>query len=270
MAKNLPAVKDDRSMLFETKSFEHIWRVGKMFAESTMVPEHFKGNPGNCVIALDFAERAGINPFMTMQKMYVIHGKPAIETQLAIALVNKTGRFTPLQYRFNDARDRCNAHAKNKETGEVCEGPPVSLQMAKDEGWTSKKGSKWKTLPDLMLRYRAAMFWTRVYCPEATLGFYTKEEVQDIVDVEPGENGTYIPVEPVEAETLADKVAKKKDAPEKVEPTISDDALASLEALKASHKDAYELCILDHGVPTTNDEALAFAEHFDAMVKTIG
>jgi hypothetical protein len=179
----------DNSLLFDVTRFEHAQRVSKMLASSTMVPEHFRENIGNCVIALNYAHRAGIDPFMAMQKMYIIHGKPAVETQLQIALFNKGGRFSPLKYKISgtgDARE-CVAIAKDLESGETIEGPPVSIKMAKDEGWYSKNGSKWKTLPELMLRYRAAAFFIRLYAPETTLGLHTPEELMDggVIDITP-------------------------------------------------------------------------------------
>jgi len=179
----------DNSLLFDVSRFEHAQRVSKMLASSTMVPQHFRENIGNCVIALNYAHRAGIDPFMAMQKMYIIHGKPAVETQLQIALFNKGGRFSPLKYKISgtgDARE-CVAIAKDLESGETIEGPPVSIKMAKDEGWYSKNGSKWKTLPELMLRYRAAAFFIRLYAPETTLGLHTPEELMDggVIDVTP-------------------------------------------------------------------------------------
>ena len=59
-----------------------------------------------------------------------------------------------------------------------------TMGMAKAEGWTTKNGSKWKSMPSQMLRYRAAAFWQRVYCPEISMGLLTKEEVDDIQDAE--------------------------------------------------------------------------------------
>ena len=53
------------------------------------------------------------------------------------------------------------------------------MDMAKDEGWLGKNGSKWKTMPQLMLRYRAASFFSSLNCPELTMGLYTKEEILD-------------------------------------------------------------------------------------------
>jgi hypothetical protein len=44
----------------------------------------------------------------------------------------------------------------------------------------SKAGSKWKTMPELMMRYRAAAFFGRLYAPEITMGMHSVEEVVDI------------------------------------------------------------------------------------------
>ena len=60
--------------------------------------------------------------------------------------------------------------------------------MAKAEGWWSKKDrngnetSKWQTMPELMLRYRAATFLIRSVAPDIALGFPTTEEAIDITD----------------------------------------------------------------------------------------
>jgi hypothetical protein len=70
--------------------------------------------------------------------------------------------------------------------------------MAQDEGWMSKAGSKWKTMPQLMLQYRAAMFFTRAYCPEALLGMHTREELYDM-DMQETTPGTFEPQEPVDS-----------------------------------------------------------------------
>ena len=74
------------SMLLDSAEFEHAWRVATLYSQSTLVPESFRNNPANCFIGLQMAIRCGVDPFAFLQKCYVIHGKPAIETQLAIAL----------------------------------------------------------------------------------------------------------------------------------------------------------------------------------------
>lgn len=163
--------------IFSTiEKFELAQRVAAVFASSDMVPVHYRKKPSNVLIAMNMAERMGLDPFMVMGKTYIIKGKIGIEATLAIALINSSGKFEPLQYKFNEAKTECFAHAKFVQTGEVYEGSTVSLQMAKDEGW----GSKWRTLPELMLQYRSAVFFARVYCPEAIMGLYTRDELVDI------------------------------------------------------------------------------------------
>ena len=183
-------VVQDQSLFFEVDKFEHAQRVCKALSSSNMIPEPFQGNIPNTLIALNYAHRMGIDPFMLMQRMYIIHGKPAIETQLQIALFNKSGRFSTLKYKISGSGDtqQCIAYATDLHTNEEIEGPPVSIAMAKAEGWYSKKGSKWQTLPELMLRYRAAAFFIRLYAPESTMGLYTADELRDggdVIDVTP-------------------------------------------------------------------------------------
>jgi len=175
------------SMFFHVAKFELAQRVAKVFASSTMVPTHFQNNIGNCLIALNLAERMDVDPFMLMQNMYIIHGKPAIEAKLAIAALNSSGKFSPLEYHMENENTEswsCVAYAHRKDSKEKLLGPKVSLAMAKAEGWTSKQGSKWKTLPELMLKYRSAMFFIRTYAPEVMLGMQSREEVWDTVDLE--------------------------------------------------------------------------------------
>jgi hypothetical protein len=57
------------------------------------------------------------------------------------------------------------------------------MAMAKAEGWSTKSGSKWVTMPEQMLRYRAAAFFARIYAPDITLGMQTSEEMRDIEPV---------------------------------------------------------------------------------------
>jgi len=112
----------------------------------------------------------------------VIHGRPSFRATFLIAMVNASGRFSPIKFKLEgDGQERtCYAYATDKASGETVEGPVVSMAMAKAEGWSTKSGSKWLTMPELMLRYRSAAFFARLYAPDITLGMQTAEEVEDI------------------------------------------------------------------------------------------
>lgn len=202
------------------KQFEVMQRMAQMYTTSTIIPETYRGNLGNCVIALDMATRMGANPLMVMQNLYVVNGNPSWSSKFLIATINMSGKYSALRYRkrnlgklgkvkYNDleyktdasGRNRktivvkeldgtdidnieCVAYATELSTGEVLESDPVTIEMAIKEGWYTKSGSKWVTMPSLMLTYRAAAFWQRMYCPEISMGFLTKEEADDIQDAE--------------------------------------------------------------------------------------
>lgn len=176
-----PITTTSSSVLINKESFEHAQRVAKMLSESDLVPAVFKGKIGNCVIALNMAARIGADPMMVMQNIYIVHGKPAWSSQFLIATLNACGKFSPLRYE-EDEQDggRCRAYAIDKSTNERCEGIWVSMVMADKEGWVNKAGSKWKTMPQLMRRYRAASFFTKQFAPEVSMGINTHEEVEDI------------------------------------------------------------------------------------------
>ena len=169
------------SVFTDTNAFELAQRAGKMLAASDLVPEQFKSVP-NAVLALNIAQRIGADVFAVMQSLYIVRGRPAFSSQFLIAMVNASGRYSPLQFRMTGQGDSaaCVAWARHLETDEVVEGPEVSIAMAKAEGWYNKSGSKWQTLPQLMLRYRAAGFFARLYCPDLCLGMRTMEEESDI------------------------------------------------------------------------------------------
>ena len=169
--------------IFAPAQFEHAQRIAKVLSSSDLVPTQYKNNVANTLVALEMANRMGASPLMVMQNLHIIHGRPSWGSSFIIASLNSCGRFTTL--RFQGDANKCKAVATDKATGEVLEGPTVSLEMAKAEGWLDKAGSKWKTMPELMLKYRAAAFFGRLYAPEVLMGMQTSEEVIDITPMQP-------------------------------------------------------------------------------------
>lgn len=169
------------AMLFDTARFNQAYRIATAFADSGLVPDHFKKNPAGVFVVLHMATRMQLDPFMVLQKTYMVHGRPGMEAQLVIALVNARGPFTgPIQWRFEgEGKDRkCTAYATHAKTGELCEAV-VTWAMVEAEGWNKKAGSKWLTLERLMFQYRSATFLARLYCPEVIMGLSTADELED-------------------------------------------------------------------------------------------
>jgi hypothetical protein len=189
------------SMFLNEQRFEFAQRIGKMLSASTMVPEHFKNNLGNCLIALNMSERLGIDVFGLMQTSYVVHGRPGFEAKLLIALFNsRTDLFIPplrweMKGNFPKGKDAaCRAYARDKETKDMLYGEWIDYDMIEGEGWNTDKEnrnggitrSKWNTIPGQMFRYRAASFFINVYEPGLKMGIQTVDELEDMmIDVTP-------------------------------------------------------------------------------------
>jgi hypothetical protein len=171
--------------------FETGQRMARALAESDIVPTQYKGKLSNCLVALEVAHRTGSSVLAVMQNLNIIHGKPSWSAQYIIAAVNASGRYTPLRFTIEPKESltvagqkvqnlECHATATDKKTGEVLKGPPVSIETAVKEGWYQKAGSKWPAMPELMLQYRAATFFGRLYCPELLLGMQSEDEMRDV------------------------------------------------------------------------------------------
>lgn len=180
-----------------TSGFEALQRMAKMFNNSSIVPQRFQGegNIGSAAIALDMAIRMRANPLMVMQNLYTVHGSPAWSAQFLIATLNQSGKFSALRYEFQGTEGNddwgCRAVVTELSSNEKLSGPLVTIGLAKKEGWYAKNGSKWQSMPELMLRYRAASWFVRSYAPEIAMGLPTAEEARDTIDVVQGQDGTY-------------------------------------------------------------------------------
>lgn len=211
----------------------------------------------NCVIALEIASRIGASPLMVMQNLIIIYGRPSWSAKFLISTVNTCGRFEPLQFRFTEKGNlgmvdyvdyfynpntrrkdavnkqfdgrkmqniECVAYTTKKGREQVLESSPVTIEMAIKEGWFTKSGSKWQSMPKQMLMYRAASWWTSVYAPELSMGMRTVEEEQDIIDI----TDTAIDV----TEQVDREKAEKANKTEIKMNVDGDDAPESIEAAK--------------------------------------
>lgn len=242
-----------QTYVFDTaQTFEAAQRMATALSKSSLVPKEYNEKMPNCLIALEIAQRIGASPIMVMQNLYIVHNKPSWSSQFIISAVNSCGRFNPLRFDKKgkeDSDDRtCIAWTTEKGTeipntvlklvadrrakGDafdlldgcksmgvpVLESPPVSIAIAKKEQWFQKSGSKWQTMPELMLCYRAATFFGRLYAPEILMGMKTQDEVVDIgrddyQDVTPKDNSVLDNINAQIEEAKKEKVQEAQPEP---------------------------------------------------------
>lgn len=180
MSNELTAITTGALSLFDSSRFELAMKQADFLAKSDLIPKAFQAKPENCLIALELADRMNASAFMVMQNVDIIYGKPGFSAKFLVGCFNACGRFEPISYEHGtEDGGRCRAVSAVRSTGQVIQGPWVSMNMAKAEGWVSKNGSKWQTMPELMLCYRAASFMIRTTAPELSLGLPTSEEIAD-------------------------------------------------------------------------------------------
>lgn len=179
---------------YSAASFESLQRIARAFAYSHYVPDNFKGDAGlpSCMIAVDIALRANAAPLLVLQNLVLVYGRPSWSAKYLIATANTCGRFSAIRFEYFGDRNSdewgCRAVATELATGEKLVGPDITIGLAKAEKWYDKNGSKWKTMPQKMLMWRAGAWWVDLYAPEIAMGFRTEEEERDIIDIDSNGN----------------------------------------------------------------------------------
>ena len=177
--------------IMNPKAMNHLVKIAKTLSNSSILPAQYRGNIANCFVACEMAARMDVSPLFVMQNLHVIEGRPSWSSAACIALINGCGLFKDV--RFNMVGEMgtpsrgCYISATRVGTGEHVQGTTVTLQLAIDEGWMERKGSKWKTMPEQMLKYRAAAFFARIECPNVLMGFMLDDESRDIGAAESNE-----------------------------------------------------------------------------------
>jgi hypothetical protein len=160
------------------ENFEQTTKIAQALASSELVPSHFQKKPANVLIALEFAQRNDIAPFAAMQSLYVVSGKVGMSAAMAISLARKHNVWKSLKYVVTGKGDsmEVTAVATLHDDSEV--SATVSMETANKAGWS--RNPVWKSIPDQMLKYRAATFLIRSNFPEVLYGMQTVEEIRDV------------------------------------------------------------------------------------------
>ena len=191
--KEIPAIKQQPNttapIINTMNNYKDNWNMAVQLSKSDLVPDTFKNKPENCVIALGIAQQTNLPPYTIMNNLNIVRGRASFSGSFCKTLVERTGKYLSLDIKYfgEKGKDTFGAYMEAvRKDGNIIKGPEVTIDMAKKEGWYSKKDkygketSKWTTMPDLMLAYRATAFFARVYEPSALNGVYTTDELEDI------------------------------------------------------------------------------------------
>lgn len=155
---------------------------------TSIIPQELRGKKQELTEIAKMADHRGV-PFLTLlNNLQFIEGRMGWKSTYIIACINKArDRFSaPLNFR-SVGKDGKKVFGKIAYTydinGNLIEGPVVTLDIAERAGWTKKENSSWNTLPELMLSYRSATLFGRLYAPDILDGMLTIDELVDVYSV---------------------------------------------------------------------------------------
>jgi hypothetical protein len=144
--------------------------LAKAFAEAKMVPDHFKKSVGDCYIAVNLANRYGMDPWTLMQELYIISGRPMMSGKLATAILNHS-LADPLRPVYSGEGDERTITLSGRPEGEA---EALSVKLKVKDARTANE--QWKKNPDQMLMYAASRTWGRRFAPDILLGIVFDDE----------------------------------------------------------------------------------------------
>lgn len=261
-------VKHEKPQLLQVwgQDFEKAQRFAQALIASPIFPKKYK-DVGSAIIIIDIAQRLEISPLEVAQNIHIVHDAPVWKSEYVIAQIEASEKYSQTEYveAINGKVNVGQAEMDNWEctfvatlpNGKKLEGTTVSFKMAVSEGWWTRTGSKWPSMPRQMLRYRAAAFFNRAYPTSRLLGLRPKDEAEDITT----EEATVTSIETVPtAKPIPKPSAKVKVTTHEVidVPTTEEPATVTSEGPKASvyTEDGEEIIIRADGVAWFNGAVL--------------
>jgi hypothetical protein len=148
--------------------------LARPLCETSFVPVHFHGKPGEATAAIMLGAEVGLSPLQALAGIYVISGKPAMYARTLMAVVLGAGHEVWTESASSTEVTVCGRRRGTEHVERVT----WTIERARKAGYT--KNQKYSTDPESMLLARAQSDVCRRVAPDALLGMpYTVEEIQD-------------------------------------------------------------------------------------------
>lgn len=150
-------------------------QLADIMAKASLIPDHLRNKPGDCLLIVMQAQRWGMDAGSVAQCTSVVRGKLCYEGKLVAAALYAMGAIEGrLRYEFSGSGDNRRVTVNGRPRGTT-----IDQAVEGTVGdWKTDNGN-WKKSPDDMLVYRGTRQWARRYAPEALLGVYTPDELED-------------------------------------------------------------------------------------------
>lgn len=180
------------------RTFQGVQQLANVISSMESSPVHLRGKPADCFRVTVQAVKWRMDPFAVAECTSLVHGRLCYEGKLVAAVLRSMGAIV--------GRLEHEITGKGQEAAITITGlpkggkKPCSVSGTVREWRTigkDKNGNRidnaWDKQPETMLVYRGTRQWARLYAPEAILGVYTPDEIEDAREVEATVVGTDLP-----------------------------------------------------------------------------
>jgi RecT family len=166
-------------MQFMPQSMGEAMQMALIMSRSSFVPQHCRGNEGNCLAIIMQAARWGMDPFAVANKSYFTKdgAPPAFESQLINAVVNSSGVLLGrLKVDLDGEGEKLRCTVRGRLRADPEEERVKTQHISRI---TVRNSPLWKSDPEQQLLYYTTRAWARAWAPEVLLGVFTPEELDE-------------------------------------------------------------------------------------------
>lgn len=154
-------------------------RLAEMLAQSTMVPQSYRGKPGDVLVAVQMGAELGLSPLQALQNIASINGRPSVWGDAALALAQAHPLYVSHREWIEGEGDEMAGCCEVTRRGSSPHVARFSVRQARKANLWNKAGP-WQQYPERMLVLRARGFALRDKFADALRGLITAEEAQDM------------------------------------------------------------------------------------------
>jgi len=153
--------------------------LGDIFFKSGMFPDI--KSQAQAVVKILAGKELGLSPMEAMNSLYMVNNHIAITAKIIASKIKKSGKYDYTVNKLDENECQITFFEIKETVKEKLGESTFTIKDAAKAGIVNK--DNWKNYPKNMLFARALSNGSRWYCPDATTGFYSIEELEDIGDI---------------------------------------------------------------------------------------
>jgi len=234
-------------------AMQHAMAFANELAKAELLPKPYQRKPAMILMAMEISKDLGCSVVAVINGTYEIGGRLSFYTDFMLAQARRSGVIKSVSYESTGEGQKLVVTARAVLAhGEVVECS-IGMAEAAAEGWT--RNSKYRSMPEQMLRKRAIKRLISNYCPEVLLGAADDEETieSNVPNGISALTERLMPAQPrvVEPEAVTEAVTEAVPVPV---PTRSLATEKRIEEIKASVPEATAVVITGECAPFDFDQ----------------